>query len=209
MLQEGKHLLALEEGYRESKESWLALLRQLKRRGMNEPAIAVGDGGLGFWSAASEVWRLTREQRCWLHKVRNILDKLAQRERGEAAQQLRAIYLSKRSEEAKAKAVKLAKSWKGMFDKAAECLLADFEQMLSFYEFPAEHHKQLRTTNPIESVFAGVRLRTDAAKRMRSSRSALHLIFQVIKGVEKKWQRISHGERLRRVKLPGGEMLAA
>jgi transposase-like protein len=204
-----KHLLALEEGYRESKESWLGVLRQLKRRGMNEPAIAVGDGALGFWSAVSELWRLTRQQRCWLHKVRNILDKLPQRERGEAAQHLRAIYLSKTSEEAKAKALKLAKSWKGLFDKAAECLLADFDQMLSFYEFPAEHHKHLRTTNPIESVFAPVRLRTDAAKRMRSSRSAVHLIFQVIKGLEQKWQRLSHAETLRSVKLPGGERLAA
>jgi putative transposase len=204
-----KHLLALEEGYRESKESWLALLRSLKRRGMNEPAIAVGDGALGFWSAASEVWRLTKQQRCWLHKVRNILDKLPQRERAVAAQQLRAIYLSKTSEEAKTKALKLASAWKGIFDTAAVCLLSDFDRMLSFYEFPAEHHKHLRTTNPIESVFSPVRLRTDAARRMRSSRSAVHLIFQIIKRLEQKWQRISQAEKLRSVKLPASQRLAA
>lgn len=204
-----KHLLALEEGYRESKESWLSVLRSLKARGMNEPAIAVGDGALGFWSAASELWGWTKEQRCWLHKVRNILDKLPLREREQAAQSLRAIYLSKSREEAKAKALKLAKSWKGLFDKAAECLLSDLDRMFSYYDFPAEHHKHLRTTNPIESIFAPVRLRTDAAKRMRSSRSAVHLIFQLIKRQEQKWQRISHAEKLRYVKLPASQILAA
>lgn len=204
-----KHLLALEEGYRESKESWLEVLRSLKRRGMNEPAVAVGDGALGFWTAAAELWRWTKQQRCWLPKVRNILDKLPQRERVQAAQSLRAIYLSKTTEEAKAKALKLASQWKGLFDKAAECLLSDLDRMLSFYEFPAEHHKHLRTTNPIESVFAPVRLRTDAAKRMRSSRSAVHLIFQIIKRQEPKWQRLSHAEKLKVVKLPGSQMLAA
>lgn len=204
-----KHLLALEEGYRESKESWLEVLRSLKARGMNEPAIAVGDGALGFWSAASELWRWTTEQRCWLHKVRNILDKLPLREREQAAQSLRAIYLSRSKEEAQAKALKLAKSWKGLFDKAAECLLSDLDRMFSYYQFPAEHHKHLRTTNPIESIFAPVRLRTDAAKRMRSSRSAVHLIFQLIKRQEQKWQRISRAEKLRYVKLPAGQMLVA
>lgn len=197
-----KHLLALEEGYRESKESWMAVLRRLKARGMNEPAVAVGDGGLGFWAAAAEVWRLTKQQRCWLHKVRNILDKLPQRERGEAAQQLRAIYLSKTSEEAKAKAVTLARSWKGMYDRAAECVLEDLDRMLTFYDFPAEHHKHLRTTNPIESVFAPVRVRTNAMKRMRTARSGVHLIFQLIRRQEPKWQRISQAEKLRYVPLP-------
>lgn len=204
-----KHLLALAEGYRESKESWLEVLRSLKRRGMNEPAIAVGDGALGFWSAAAELWRMTKQQRCWLHKVRNILDKLPQRERAQAAQSLRAIYLSKSREEAQAKVMKLAKSWKGMFDKAAECLLADMDRMFSYYDYPSEHHKHLRTTNPIESVFAPVRLRTDAARRMRSARSAVHLIFQVIKRLEQKWQRISHAEKLKKVQLPGSQILAA
>ncbi|MBA3573020.1 MAG: IS256 family transposase [Pyrinomonadaceae bacterium] len=197
-----KHLLALEEGYRESKESWLAVLRQLKARGMNEPSVAVGDGGLGFWAAAAEVWRLTNQQRCWLHKVRNILDKLPQRERETAAQQLRAIYLSKSREEAKAKAVTLARSWKGMYDAAAECVLDDLDRMFTFYDFPAEHSRHLRTTNPVESVFAPVRVRTNAMKRLRTARSGVHLIFQLIKRQEPKWQRISHAEKLRYVKLP-------
>ena len=127
-----KHLLALEEGYRESKESWLSLLRGLKARGMNEPSLATGDGALGFWSAAGELWRFTKQQRCWVHKMRNLLDKLPQRERKEAAQSLRAIYLSKTREEARMKTLALAKTWKGLFDRAAECLLADIDRMLTF-----------------------------------------------------------------------------
>lgn len=197
-----KHLLALEEGYRESTQSWLSVLRRLKARGMNEPAVAVGDGALGFWAAAAEVWRLTKQQRCWLHKVRNILDKLPQRERETAAQQLRAIYLSKTREEAKTKALTLARSWKGLYDKAAECLLDDLDRMFTFYDFPEEHGRHLRTTNPVESVFAPVRVRTNATKRMRTARSGVHLIFQLISRQEAKWQRISHSEKLRYVTLP-------
>lgn len=202
-----KHLLALEEGFRESKESWLGVLRRLKARGMNEPSVAVGDGGLGFWAAAAEVWRQTTQQRCWVHKVRNILDKLPQRERVEAAKSLRAIYLSPTREQAKHKALALAKSWRGMYDKAAECVLDDLDRMLTFYDYPAEHFRHLRTTNPIESVFASVRLRTDAMKRLRSARSAVHLIFQLVKRQEGKWQRLSHPEKLRTVSLPA--LLAA
>jgi transposase-like protein len=197
-----KHLLALAEGYRESKESWLGVLRRLKARGMNEPALAIGDGALGFWAAASEVWRLTKQQRCWLHKVRNVLDKLPKRERAEAAKSLRAIYLSATKEEAKQKVTVLARSWRGMYDKAAECLLADLERMLTYYDYPEEHHRHLRTTNPIESVFASVRLRTNAMKRLRSARSGVHIIYQLLKRQEKKWQRISCAEKLRTVKLP-------
>lgn len=197
-----KHLLAMEEGYRESKESWLSVLRGLKARGMNEPALAIGDGALGFWSAVGEVWRMTKEQRCWLHKVRNVLDKLPKRERDEAAKSLRAIYLSKTREEAKAKLLALARSWKGLFDKAAECLLSDLDRMMSYYDFPAEHHKHIRTTNPIESIFASVRLRTNAMKRLRSPRNAVYLLFQIVKRCEKRLQRISCAEKLRYITLP-------
>ncbi|MCA1603191.1 MAG: IS256 family transposase [Acidobacteria bacterium] len=205
-----KHLLALEEGYRESKESWLSVLRGLKARGMNEPSLATGDGALGFWSAASELWRQTKQQRCWVHKMRNVLDKLPQRERTEAARSLRAIYLSATREEARLKTLALAKSWKGLFDRAAACLVDDLDRMLTFFDYPAEHHKHLRTTNPIESVFASVRLRTNSMKRLRSPRSAVHLIFQLVKRAEQNWQRISHAEKLRAVQLPSYKaMLAA
>lgn len=159
-----KHLLALEEGYRESTESWLAVLRNLKARGMNEPALAVGDGGLGFWAAAGEVWRQTKQQRCWVHKMRNILDLLPHRERTEAAKSLRGIYLSRIRDEARSKVLAVAKSWRGLYDRAAECLMEDLDRMLQFFDFPPEHHKHIRTTNAIESVFASVRLRADATE---------------------------------------------
>ncbi|MDQ3255185.1 MAG: IS256 family transposase [Acidobacteriota bacterium] len=192
-----KHLLAMEEGYRESKESWSMVLRNLKARGMNEPALAIGDGALGFWAAAAEVWSLTKQQRCWLHKMRNVLDKLPKRERSEAAKSLRAVYLSKTREEAKSKVMTLAKSWRGLYDRAAECLLDDLDRMFAYYDYPAEHHKHLRTTNPIESIFATVRLRTRAMKRLRSARSAVYLIYQIVQRAEQSWQRLSHAEKLR------------
>ncbi len=197
-----KHLLAMEEGYRESKQSWLEVLRRLKARGMNEPALAVGDGGLGFWAAAGEVWQQTKQQRCWVHKMRNVLDKLPHKERGEAAKSLRAVYLSRTREEAKSKVIALVKSWRGLYDKAAESLMDDLDRMLTYFDFPVEHHRHLRTTNPIESIFATVRLRTSAMKRLRSARSAVYLIFQIVKRQEKSLQRLSHAEKLRYVTLP-------
>ncbi len=197
-----KHLLAMAEGFRESKESWSGVLRHLKARGMNEPALAMGDGALGFWAAAAEIWSLTKQQRCWLHKMRNVLDKLPKRERSEAATSLRAVYLSQTREEAKSKVMTLAKSWRGLYDKAAECLLDDLDRMFAYYDYPAEHHKHLRTTNPIESIFASVRLRTRAMKRLRSARSAVYLIYQIVKRAEQSLQRLSYAEKLKYVSLP-------
>jgi transposase-like protein len=204
-----KHLLGLSEGFRESKESWLELLRQLKARGMNEPALAIGDGALGFWAAASECWRWTKQQRCWLHKMRNILDKLPKRERDEAANRVRAIYRAQNRAEARRLAEALAKDWRGLYDKAAECLLDDLERMLTFYEFPEEHWRHVRTTNPIESPFAAIRLRTNAMKRLPTARSGVHLLFQLLKRQEGKWQRLSHPEKLREVKMPAWLALQA
>lgn len=198
-----KHLLAIEEGYRESKDSWLELLRDLKARGMNEPAIAVADGGLGFWAALPEVWHQTREQLCWLHKTRNILDKLPKKEHQEAAERIRAIYLA----EEKPLAIRLAETligeWKKIgYLKAAECLEKALDRLLAFHAFPTEHARHLRTTNPIESPFAAVKMRTNATRRIRSNRSALHLLFKLLQRSEKGWQRLSHPEKLKEVKLP-------
>jgi len=143
-----KHLLAMEEGFRESKESWSTVLRNLKARGMNEPTLAIGDGALGFWAAAAEVWRQTRQQRCWLHKMRNVLDKLPQRERSEAVKGLRAIYLSKTREEAKSKVMTLAKSWRGVYDKAAECLMDDLERDVCVLRLPGGASQTLEDDQP-------------------------------------------------------------
>ena len=202
-----KHLLAIEEGYRESKESWLGLLRDLRDRGMNEPAIAIADGGLGFWAALPEVWQQTKEQLCWLHKIRNILDKLPKAEHKEATMRIRAIYLAEDRENAERLAKSLINNWKQTgYLKAAECLELALSKLLTFHEFPIEHARHLRTTNPIESPFASVKLRTNAARRFRTPRSALHLLFKLLERAEKNWQRLSFPEKLKEVKLPDKEI---
>lgn len=198
-----KHLLSLREGFRESTASWCEALKDLRLRGLNEPAVAVADGGLGFWSALPQVWSQTKQQLCWLHKMRNILDKLPKREQPEAVLRLRAIYLASDKEMAESLAEKLLSDWKEAgYYQAMECLWAAMEKLLAFYEFPTEHWKHLRTTNVIESPFASVRLRTDAAKRFRSSKSGTHLVFKVLLNCEQRWARISHPEKLKEVKLP-------
>ncbi|MFV0389493.1 MAG: IS256 family transposase [Pyrinomonadaceae bacterium] len=200
-----KHLLGLQQGFRESKESWKELLLDLKNRGLNEPALAIADGGLGFWAALPEVWGQTKEQLCWLHKTRNILNKLPKREQTEAANQLRAIYLAEHREEAERLARALIKDWKGFAEteKAAECLELALERLLTFFEFPIEHAKHLRTTNPIESVFATIRLRTKPMKRFRSIKSGVHLVFKLLERAKTGWRGIGHPEKLKDVKLPG------
>jgi len=201
-----KHLLSLREGFRESAQSWYEALVDLKKRGLNEPALAVADGGLGFWAALPKVWRQTKEQLCWLHKMRNILDKLPKREHQEAVLRLRAIYSAENREAAERLAKQLISEWKEVgYYQALECLWAALERLLSFYELPTEHWKHLRTTNVIESPFATVRLRTDAARRFRSSRSGTHLVFKILQSCEQRWQKISHPEKLKEVKLPEKE----
>ena len=201
-----KHLLTMKEGFRESAESWYEALTDLKKRGMNEPALAVADGGLGFWAALPKVWRETKEQTCWLHKMRNILDKLPKREQPEAVVRLRGIYSASSREVAERLANDLQSEWKEAgYYQAMECLWVAMPKLLTFYEMPEEHWKHLRTTNVIESPFASVRLRTDAAKRFRSSKSGTHLVFKILQSCEGRWSRISHPEKLKEVKMPNEE----
>lgn len=198
-----KHLLTLKEGFRESAESWYEALIDLKKRGLNEPALAIADGGLGFWAALPKVWRQTKEQLCWLHKMRNILNKLPKREHHEATLRLRAIYSASGKEKAERLAKQLLSDWKQVgYYQAVECLWVAMERLLTFFEMPEEHWKHLRTTNVIESPFATVRLRTDAAKRFRTARSGTHLVFKVLQSCEQRWRIISHPEKLKEVKLP-------
>jgi len=201
-----KHLLAMKEGFRESTESWYHCLTDLKKRGLNEPALAMADGGLGFWAALPKVWRQTKSQLCWLHKMRNILDKLPKSEHTEAVLRLRGIYSASSREVAEKLAKELMNDWKkAEYYQAIECLFVALPRLLTFYEFPAEHHRHLRTTNVIESPFATVRLRTDAAKRFRSARSGTHLVFKIMESCEKRWRTISHPEKLKEIKLPQTE----
>jgi putative transposase len=198
-----KHFLALRQGYRESRESWLEVLRDLHARGMNEPALAIADGGLGFWAALPEVWNQTKRQTCWLHKTRNLLDKLPKSEHKEAVERLRAIYLASDGEAARYLAEKLIKDWRvAGYDRAADCLQNALRNLLTFFEFPSAHARHLRTTNPVESPFATIRLRTNAARRFRTARSGLHLVFKLLERCQKGWQKISHPEKLNEVKLP-------
>jgi putative transposase len=199
-----KHLLGLAEGYRESAESWAEVLRDLRSRGLKEPALAVADGALGFWAALAEVWPQTKKQQCWLHKTRNILDKLPDKERTEAAQRLRAMHLATDVVAARWLAEKLIREWRVVgYERAAECLAQALERLLTFYEFPVEHAKHIKTTNVVESPFATVRLRTNSAKRFRTSRSGLHLLFKVLEKCEQRWQRLSSPEKFKEVTLPG------
>lgn len=201
-----KHLLTMREGFRESTESWYNCLMDLKKRGMNEPALAMADGGLGFWAALPKVFRQTKAQLCWLHKMRNILDKLPKSEHSEAVLRLRGIYSASSREVAERLAKELMSDWKkAEYYQAIECLFVALPRLLTFYEFPAEHHRHLRTTNVIESPFATVRLRTDAAKRFRSARSGTHLVFKIMESCEQRWRIISHPEKLKEVKLPQTE----
>lgn len=201
-----KHLLTMKEGFRESAESWYEALNDLKERGMNEPALAIADGGLGFWAALPKVWGQTKEQLCWLHKMRNILDKLPKAEHNEAVLRLRAVYSASSKEPAAYLLKNLLIEWKqaGYF-KAVECLEKAADKLLAFYALPAEHWKHLRTTNVIESPFATVRIRTDAARRFRTARSGTHLVFKILQAQEQRWSRISHPEKLKEVELPENE----
>ena len=200
-----KHLLGLHQGWRESKESWKELLLDLKNRGLNEPCLAIADGGLGFWAALPEVFGQTKEQLCWLHKTRNILNKLPKREQDEAVQRLRAIYLAENKEEAERLAEILIKDWRRFAEteKAAQCLELALERLLTFFEFPVEHAKHLRTTNPIESVFATIKLRTKPMKRLRSIKNGVHLVFKLLERAKTGWRGIGHPEKLKEVKLLG------
>jgi transposase-like protein len=159
-----KELLAVVDGYRESTESWQSVLRDLKRRGMQAPVLAIGDGALGFWSALRDVWPETEEQLDWCHKMANVLDKLPKRLQPKAKCALREILYAATTDDAEESFDAFVDEFSPKYEKAVECLAKDRARLLSFFEFPAEHWKHLRTTNPIESAFATVRLRQRVTK---------------------------------------------
>ncbi len=159
-----KELIAMADGYRESSESWANLLRDAARRGMHAPVLAVGGGALGFWNAVSEAFPSTRHQRCWVHKTANVLDSLPKSAQPAAKKALQDIYNAEDRDHA-AQAIKVfAKQYGATFPKAVKKITDDEDELLAFYDFPAEHWIHLRTTNPIESTFATVRLRTKVTK---------------------------------------------
>jgi putative transposase len=189
-----KELIALEDGYRESKESWAALLRDLKDRGMVAPVLAVGDGALGFWGALAEVYSETREQRCWVHKLANILDKLPRRLQPRAKALLHEVMLAPTRAGAKEAAEVFAREFEVRYPKAVACLLDDQETLFTLYDFPAQHWIHLRTTNPIESPFATVKSRTAQTKGAGSRNAGLALAFKLALAAEDHWRKLNASE---------------
>ena len=191
-----KELLAVEDGYRESAESWKALLRELKRRGMAAPVVAVGDGALGFWAAMREVWPETREQACWCHKLGNVLDKLPKRLQPRAKRALHEMmYAESRAECASARS-RFEAEYQAKYPKAVESLAAHWERLTTFFDFPAEHWKHLRTTNVIESPFATVRLRERATRGAGSRTKGLLMAFKLLDMVQLRWRRLDGAQLL-------------
>lgn len=186
-----KELLAIDDGYRESTESWASLLRGLKRRGMKAPVVAVGDGALGFWAAVNEVWPETREQRCWVHRLANVLDKLPQRLQLKAKEALHKIMYAEGRQQAEAGIDDFAKDYEAKYPKAVASLRQDQDQLLTFFDMPTEHWQHLRTTNVIESTFATVRLRQRVTKGAGSRIKALVMAYKLLDMAQKRWRRLN------------------
>jgi transposase-like protein len=187
-----KELIAIADGYRESEQSWKELLLEVKARGLEvEPHLAVGDGALGFWKALRQVWEKTKEQRCWVHKTANVLDKLPKGSQPKAKGMLHEIYLAE-TREAALKAFDLfVTTYEAKYPKATECLSKDRDVLLTFYDFPAEHWLHLRTTNPIESTFATVRLRHTKTKGSGTRMACLTMVFKLMESASRSWRALN------------------
>ena len=191
-----KELVAIQDGYRESEQSWRELMLDLKARGLTEaPKLAVGDGALGFWAALRKVFGETREQRCWVHKMANVLNYLPTGKQAKAKQSLHDIWLAETKSDAERAFDLFVETYQAKYPRAAECLAKDRETLLTFYDFPAEHWAHLRTTNPIESTFATVRLRTAKTKGCGSRMATLTMVFKLAQSAEQYW-RLLNGSHL-------------
>jgi putative transposase len=194
----GKQRIVIGDGYRESKESWKEILLDLKRRGLQAgPLLAIGDGAMGFWAAMSEVFPQTRHQRCWFHKMGNVLNALPKSQHGRAQADMQAIWMAATRDEAQAAFAAFIGAYQGKYPKAAEKLDKDRDSLLAFYDFPAEHWQHIRTTNPIESTFATVRHRTTRTRNCVSRTTFLGLAFKLIEEAEKSWRRIRGADKIK------------
>lgn len=190
-----KELIAVQDGYRESKVSWLDILRDLKGRGLSRlPAVGVGDGALGFWAAAAEEFPSMRRQRCWVHKTANILDKMPKRVQGPAKQRIHDMYMAETKEQALEAYKEFIRLYEAKYPAACTCLEKDKDDLFTFYDFPAEHWIHLRTTNPIESTFSTVRLRTVRTKGCGSRVATLMMVYKLAEQAEKHWRRLNKHE---------------
>ena len=199
-----KELLGFTDGARESAQDWRELLLDLKNRGLAvapelavaKPALAKAGGALGFWKALGELWPTTREQRCWVHKTANVLNKLPKGQQPKAKRALQEIWMAETSKDAEAAFDAFIAAYELKYDKAAECLAKDRQALLAFYDFPAEHWKHLRTSNPIESTFATVRHRTIRSKGCLSNKTALAMVFKLVDAAQKSWRRLDGHNQL-------------
>ncbi|WP_078894350.1 IS256 family transposase [Streptomyces sp. CT34] len=186
-----KELIAMADGYRESADSWADLLRDCQRRGMRAPVLAVGDGALGFWKALAEVFPDARHQRCWVHKIANIANALPKSARPGAKKALQEIYNAEDRDHALKAVAAFEKAYGVKFPKAVKKITDDVDELLAFYDFPAEHWIHLRTTNPIESTFATVRLRTKVTRGAGSAAAALAMVFKLVESAQARWRAVN------------------
>jgi putative transposase len=186
-----KEVIAVEDGYRESTESWLTLLRDLKRRGMRAPVVAVADRALGFWAAARDVWPETQGETCWVHRIANVLDKLPTRLQPKAKRALHAMMYAENRAACLAELEVFAAEYGAKYPKAVASLTADQDRLLTHFAFPAEHWGHLRTTNPIESTFATVKLRQRVTKGAGSRTAGLTMAFKLLTMAEQRWRRLN------------------
>jgi putative transposase len=197
-----KELVGFTDGARESAYDWRDLLLDLKRRGLAvPPRLVIADGALGFWKAAGEVWPKTREQRCWVHKTANVLAKLPKSQQPKAKRALQEIWMAETKSAAELAFDAFIESYTPKYEKAADCLAKDRDTLLAFYDFPAEHWKHLRTTNPIESTFATVRHRTIRSKGCLSNKTALAMVFKLLEAAQKSWRRLDGHNQLPKLVL--------
>ncbi len=185
-----KHFLAIEDGVRESTQSWREVLLQLKSRGMHSPQVAIGDGAMGFWAAQEEIYPETRQQRCWMHKTMNVLNYLPKSTQGKAKQALHDIWQAETRVAAEKAFELFIKIYEAKYPKATLCLQKDRTELLTFYDFPAQHWQSIRTTNPIESTFATIRHRTKRSKGCLSRNGMLHMMFKLGQCAQKNWRRL-------------------
>lgn len=192
-----KELVAVSDGYRESEESWKEVLLDLQSRGLTiDPLLVTGDGALGFWKALPQVYGTTSTQRCWVHKTANVLNKLPKSQHSKAKAALHEIWMAASREDANKAFDRFIATYELKYPKASECLAKDRESLLTFYDFPAEHWVHIRTSNPIESTFATVRLRTAKTRGCVSRAGILAMVFKLAKCAEQRWRRLKGSERL-------------
>jgi len=195
-----KELIAVQDGHRESEQSWSGMLLDLKARGLTiDPKVAVADGALGFWAASRKVWPNTREQRCWVHKTANVLNEMPKRLHGEAKDRIHQIWMAPTKAEAEKAFDLFVKTYEAKYPKAVECLTKDRDVLLTFYDFPAAHWLHLRTTNPIESTFATVRLRHRRTKGNGTRKACLAMVYKLTESAARRWRKLNQSELIPQV----------